>query len=373
MKKHLLALAATALLAACGGGDEASESTTQTPAAAVAGLRTRLAAVRVQAISLESTAEQLLNTGESVYPTYFPGHKTTGTFAPFRFRYYPETGVYLGVVISLGMGYTMNGVYVMGGPFGSSPVYVGLVTDFITPVDPNPSPGPNNGCVDLALNETTGTRTLVDYRYTGALNGTATTDTLVVGPKTFEGNSAIETVVKTTGTLGGNAQNTEIHEFRNRTGDAQVTHYGSQQSTSNTVVGVSTTTTDIKTIATPPWTTSYYGLAAGASQTTTATDVTTTTTTTTFTIPGVPPMVNTSSATTTTTTTTKFVGRESVTVPAGTYSACKYESTIAGESGYTATSWYIDGKGIMVKFVLSGTAMPWTQEALSVKLNGQSL
>jgi hypothetical protein len=76
--------------------------------------------------------ELVLDTGERSYPAYFPGHKATLTSAPFRFRYYSETGIYLGVATSSAGGYLMNGVYVMGGAFGTSPVYVGLVTDFVS-------------------------------------------------------------------------------------------------------------------------------------------------------------------------------------------------------------------------------------------------
>jgi hypothetical protein len=343
-----------------------------TPAASSDGLRQALSVVRAEAATPEQAAEQLMNFAQtSVYASYFPGSPQTQSFAPFRYRAY-SNGVLLGVVVTAGMGYTMNGVYVMGGPFGPSPVYVGLLTDFITPTDPNPTPGgTGNGCFDLSLAETAGTRTVVDYRQTAAgQTSNMTIDTLIVGPKTFEGHAATEVLTKTTMAIAGQPQTNEIHSYEKRTGNAQITHYGSEYSNTTTVPGVSTTTIASKSVATPPWTSGFYALAAGQSETVTMTETTNSTSTITFTIPGVPPITQTNTTTDTTTVTTKFVGRESVTVPAGTYSACKYETNVAGVLG---TAWYIDGKGLMVKSTGSAEGVAWTQEATSVKLNGQSL
>ena len=78
-------------------------------------------------------ARQLLNFGERSYPQYFPDRPPTQTSAPFDYRYYATTGVYLGVVVHGGSTYVKNGVYVLGGPFGAEPVYVGLVSAFIQP------------------------------------------------------------------------------------------------------------------------------------------------------------------------------------------------------------------------------------------------
>jgi hypothetical protein len=140
INRYLTAFAAAAFLAGCGGGsDEATTSTASTPAAAAAQLRTAMSAqaqtqVKVSAaVSPAQAAEQLLNFAETTFPNFFPVHQTTGTFDPFLFRYYPQTGVYVGVVVKANMGYTLDGVYVMGGPFGDAPIYVGQLNAFITP------------------------------------------------------------------------------------------------------------------------------------------------------------------------------------------------------------------------------------------------
>jgi hypothetical protein len=75
----------------------------------------------------DTVSNELLDFGEQRFPQYFPGHGTTGTFQQYLYRFYPTTGVYLGVDQNTG------GVYVMGGPFGAAPTFEGALTDFITP------------------------------------------------------------------------------------------------------------------------------------------------------------------------------------------------------------------------------------------------
>jgi hypothetical protein len=381
MNKHLIALAAAAFLAGCGGGSDDTTSTATTPAAAAAQMRTAMAAqaqtqVKVSAaVSPAQAAEQLLDFAESTFPNFFPVHQATGTFDPFLFRFYPQTGIYVGVVVKANMGYTMDGVYVMGGPFGDSPVYVGQLSSFITPVDPGTGgpTGPNNGCYDLGLLDTAGTRVDLTMQHSGDSTGTVTQVWTINGAKTFEGHSSVETHMKHTGTLTTSGMSApmdmEIKGYQKRTGDAEVTHHGAESVIRSSFGGFEMTTTS-KTVYNPLWVDRLYGLAVGQSLTQSSTATITTTTTG---IPGVPATPNTT--TSTTTQTTKFVGREQVTVPANTYSACKFETTFSA-SGTTSvtTIWVIDGKGIPVKsqITVSGVVNS-TQEATSVKLNGQAL
>jgi hypothetical protein len=381
MNKPLIALAAAAFLAGCGGGSDESAATASTPAAAAAQLRTAMSAqaqtqVKVSAaVSPAQAAEQLLNYAETTFPNFFPVHQATGTFDPFLFRYYPQTGIYVGVVVKANMGYTLDGVYVMGGPFGDAPIYVGQLSTFITPVDPGTGgpTGPNNGCYDLGLLDTAGTRIDLTMQHTGDSTGLLTQVWTINGAKTFEGQAAVETQIKHTGTLTSSGMsvptNMDIKGYQKRTGDAEVTHYGSESIIISSTGGFNLTTTS-KSVYTPPWVDRQYGLAVGQSMTQSSTAVTTSTTTG---IPGFPATPQTSTATTTQT--TKFVGREQVTVPAKTYSACKFETTFAGGGvSSMTTTWVIDGKGIPVKLQISvNGVVNSTQEATSVKLNGQAL
>ena len=95
------------------------------------------AAAAVQAVlapdGIDEVARQLMDYGERTYPAYFPDRPVTMASAPFAYRYYPATGLYLGVVVQASPIYGPNGVYVQGGAFGPVPLFVGRVTDFITP------------------------------------------------------------------------------------------------------------------------------------------------------------------------------------------------------------------------------------------------
>jgi hypothetical protein len=131
-RKYILILAA-AIVAGCGGGSPEPEAFSPQVMAAA---QTQVAAT---AVTSAQAAEVLLNTGESAYGSLFPGHKTTLTSGPFAYRFYPETGMYLGVVITQNGAYTLNGVYLVGPGFGTlaSPKYMGLLTNYVSvTIDP---------------------------------------------------------------------------------------------------------------------------------------------------------------------------------------------------------------------------------------------
>lgn len=129
----LLALV-VCFFAGCGGGDESfSPPLNSAPAGSTVAMRAAGGAAS-SAITPEDAARQLMDFGESSYPDLFPGHKTTYSFPPFVYRYYPESEIYLGVVLTANSAYELNGVYVMGGPFGTAPRYGGPLTTFITPI-----------------------------------------------------------------------------------------------------------------------------------------------------------------------------------------------------------------------------------------------
>ena len=103
---------------------------------AAAALMLGAGSLLAQTVTPSEQARQLMDYGENVLPGFFPGHEATGTFGPILYRFYPSTGIYLGVVVTANPTYTLNGVYVMGGSFGGAPRYVGQLTQFVTPVDP---------------------------------------------------------------------------------------------------------------------------------------------------------------------------------------------------------------------------------------------
>ena len=68
---------------------------------------------------------------EGRFPQFFPPHQATLVHPSFRFRYYSATGTYVGVATVDVNGLVLNGVYVMGGPFGGAPVYIAMMYDFV--------------------------------------------------------------------------------------------------------------------------------------------------------------------------------------------------------------------------------------------------
>ena len=118
---------------------------------------------------------------------------------------------------------------------------------------------------------------------------------------------------------------------------------------------------------TPPSRDKRYSLAAGAS----ATQTYTITSTATFT--GLPPINSSQSQTET----VRYLGRDSVTVPAGTFDTCKFEQTIGtGASAVTSTQWTAAGSaaGVTVKSVSPGDAgSTTTLELKAGTINGSAI
>lgn len=72
---------------------------------------------------LASDAEIIFNAAEVQFQNFFPSHQLTQQYAPYLFRYYPSSSIYLGINSN------DQGVYLLGGEFGSSPYFVGSLAD----------------------------------------------------------------------------------------------------------------------------------------------------------------------------------------------------------------------------------------------------
>lgn len=353
IRKTLLAAAVAAALAACGGGSDTMDA--PTPADTASALRAQANALRNAGVTPEEAARQLMDAAESApqYAGYFPSHQQTQSAGPFHYRYYPETGVYLGVVVTGGTQYgEVGAIYVIGGPFGGSienPVPQGFVTNYITPVPPTTTPPPagaSNGCFDPAIFDTPGTRLTVSYAYSGGLIGTQTVDATVGQVVPFNGYQARETVSTTTSSMqGGFTMTAKVYTTHNA---GVVTHYGMTTEASSMAPAM-------RTVYDPPYEDRTWVLALGESYTATQN------TTYTYLVNGTEQSSSYSSSYT-----TKYLGVEPVTVAAGTYEACKFELT-SGPTSPATTNWYIRGKGFHVKSVTGDQVM----EATSVKLNDQ--
>lgn len=125
------ALAASLLMAGCGGGaddtDQGASATALSALSAAAGTPHASATRRRKTLAAgEFSADmtsRLFALAESEYAAYFPSKQATRNFAGWAYRYYPETGIYLAVIDS--------GVYVLGGAFGSEVVSLGEISTFV--------------------------------------------------------------------------------------------------------------------------------------------------------------------------------------------------------------------------------------------------
>lgn len=383
------AVAAVLTLGACGGGSPAPTADVAA-AGAVQQLRVRAFAVAAATVEPAEAARQLMDFGQAQFPQYFPSPVATQTFGPFLFRHYPQTGIYLGVVVQEGQGYPYLGVYVMGGPFGEQPQFVGPLASFITPQPPatgGPGPtGASNGCYDQMLAaEAPGTRyvQVQQHRVKLAMGEslfTQTIDLTVRGPAVFEGHDVVESLQRgaegafAEGIPDGTAESTDLYVYQRRTGPAEITFYGSTAPSSTrtqTVGGITITTTgSSRSVNVPPRVVTTFSVPLGGSTTISTTYHNRSTTTTTVT--GRPPTTFDSDTQEPSNETVRFVRRERITVPAGTFDACVFESTSLEAPDTVTTEWVADGKGFPLQLVVvSGGAVVSTLQTLSIRLNGQ--
>lgn len=134
--RAILAMLLGCCLWSCGGGD-AGPPTREALAAAralsgnaeVSGVdasiftRRRALAAQTSAVAPNDT-EALFALAESSYRQYFPSHQSNQTFGGYLYRYYPETGIYLGIDDDAR-------VYVLGGVFGPDVLFVGTISKFV--------------------------------------------------------------------------------------------------------------------------------------------------------------------------------------------------------------------------------------------------
>jgi hypothetical protein len=335
------ALLACALINGCGGAAPAELALRTTQA-------TQLAP---GALSAQDAAEVLLDVAEVRYYAYFPSHGVTQSAGPFAYRYYPSTGIYLGVVVAADAQYQLNGVYVMGGAFGSSPVYVGPLTAFVNPVDLSAS-GTDNGCYDNAGTFPAGTDIVTNYQYLLPRPGVLKTETVYKGQVTYRGNLTNE-IDATYWLVDSSVIGETAQTYGNFTGDGEFTSYAwAWQDAKPGGVGETQ-------LYQPPFADRAARLAIGQSlaQRVYSYDVDT-------------------QGEWVTRRTTTYLGRETVTVPAGTYETCKIEEISPADIwGNIFTKWVMVGTGIVVKHtsVTPSSNTTASGQVLSITRNGQAL
>jgi hypothetical protein len=140
---HALALAAVMALAACGGADGGAEPGTSMPTPMSAQIQTAdlfgAAQQREHAVASALTATELMDWGESVYPSLFTpaGGGGNALYGPYTYRYYSITNSYVGVVTTATEGATLGDIYVVHPLlFDGALTRVGNLADFECQVNP---------------------------------------------------------------------------------------------------------------------------------------------------------------------------------------------------------------------------------------------
>lgn len=356
-----LLAAAASLLAACGGSETQGPTGQQFVAQTAPGAPSsdRLRALGAGAGSTEAAAvaitnSQLFQWAQLQYPELF------GTAAPLVIANLPYdgkvfdvrdfgNGAYLGIAdgIAYGLGPFTNGALVSFGPIQN---YADMVCSLVQcdGAGGGGSGGALNDCAGPALDTLAiGFKTRSVFVYSGSLTGEQTVETEKKGTTTFEGQTVTESLAKSVGSNtveGFTVPVTTTSKIYSQSGTNGLTKtIGSlvDAVTGGLTIGGFTlpdTTMSYKVVSNPPVENAEFTLSEGQSLTKTQTTRTTVISSST----GVPAPGTVTDATETTTWT--FVRRESVSVPAGTFNACRYSTSTEGK---TTTSWFIIGKGLL--------------------------
>ncbi len=120
-----------------------------------------------------SDTETVLNWAENNFPQVFPDHRATQNINPWLFRFYPDTGVYVGVNIN------DNNVYVLGGPWGDTPTLVETLPNLVNLVQ-------NSGGGGISACNTANVPSGINYSQSGNVVTVTTNGQCVPAPDTTD-------------------------------------------------------------------------------------------------------------------------------------------------------------------------------------------
>lgn len=368
-----LAIAALAVLAAC-GGSEAPPSPTQAFADALASTPTPARSDRLRALAAgvgggatsaaagPITNDQLFLGAQAIFPELFPATPAPSTInnLAFQGKVFTVKAYANGNFLAIS-----NDGMVWGlGPYtGGAPVQFGAVQSYADLVCSRISCGSTGGGTGGGgtLNEcagpdpstlASGFKTRSVFIYTGPISGEQTVETEKKGTTTFEGQSVTETLATTKGSNsveglpGVSLATTTTSKVYTQTGSNGLTKSIGALIDVVTAglsfggVTLPDTTVSSKVVYNPAVENTEFTLAVGQSLTKTSN----TRTTILSSSAGIPAPGTVTDLTDTTTWT--FEAKESISVPAGTFNTCRYSTT---SSGSTGKSWLIIGKGMLAK------------------------
>ena len=310
------------------------------------------------ATPLDADKEIILDGLQRTYPDLLPGNPPSASFGPYRYRFYPQTGLYAGVAF--------DGIYAMGGPFGNAPVRVlprpanwrAMVTDA------------SAGCWNLKLLFTEGVYLEVDWN-TGAFSGQDLDNAEAHVHSFFEGQRAMQfnTLESWTG-ADGLTRGVTSSVWRLHTGPHEVTTFGRNYNELTMRVrtreGLTVTGSESHR---PAFVDRRYGLQPGQQLTQTRAvrgfrnEMGATPADSRYTVIDRVDVL-----------TTTVVAREMLTVPAGRFDTCRVVDTDSAVPGREVTTWVIHGVGLPVRrVVVDGGVVTRDHQARTVRVNSKGL
>lgn len=282
--------------------------------------------------------ETIFNWAEGEYSSFFaPSGQATASADPWSYRYYSTTGTYLGIN-------TADEVYVMGGSFGSAPVKVGSVSEFLAIINNSTGnggggtdTGGSGGCVNVPLPS----------------NGISTSFTITdeesgaTGTSTITYNEVSNTRSVTTATVKFSVSGFDTESSTVTTSDYRIDNGYVYESKDVTEVTSTTSFGSFNEVVTTEYSPEYLAgpiLSFCEGQTWSSPSVQQSITTTNNTIPGAGSTI--SSNTDVESGVVEGVN-VSVTVPAGTFNAVVLKETEA--DGSYSKSWISQSHGVFIK------------------------
>ena len=178
----------------------------------------------------------------------------------------------------------------------------------------------------------------------------------------FDGNNSREVVISAIGSTTASgvqvATDIETRAYRLAASSGIVTEYGATARATLIANGVTGTSTSRST-SVPPFVDSRFTLSGGQSLLQTGSITTATTTN------GI-----TTTQTDNLSQTVRFIGIESVSVPAGTFNACKFEQVPTATPTDITTSWVGVGNGVVLRTTAVSSLGTQTATARTIRLNG---
>jgi hypothetical protein len=238
-----------------------------------------------------------------------------------------------------------------------------------------PAPGTptasSNGCFNLDLAYTAGTTSNISYTSQGTAGGIASGPTVLTAESVLDGNVTLDgkTVFKTStkaslfDQTGKKSSETMTTGYAVRSGSAQTT---TLRLDSSITAFAGNTTSLISQVLTynPGFVDPSPGMVLGstAEYPQKGTGITT-----------ISPPGSTTTEILDKVIVRKFVAIENITIPAGTYTACRFEEWDKANPAFTTTFWVTYGIGAYIKVETKGPGVAGIQQATSITLNGKKL